>query len=115
MQQKELSKRLREARQKSGYTSAQMAALVGVTPRIYEGYETGTYTPSAIILSRIAYCLDVQTGQLTGSDDLPELHCPTTDEAVAYEALCARIAAAKAEIEAEPSGNIVYEPGMTGL
>ena len=63
------NKRLRQMRMKRNLTQQAMADLIHVALRSYQWYETGTRTPSYILLIQIADVLNVPTDYLLGRDD----------------------------------------------
>ena len=62
---KTFADRLREARQKSEYTSAaQFANVLGIEPHAYRKYERGQSEPNFDTLTRICELLDLTPNQL---------------------------------------------------
>ena len=61
-------KRLRAMRMKRDYTQPQLADLIDVALRTYQGYEGGTRSPSFETLVKLADILDVSTDFLLGRD-----------------------------------------------
>ena len=62
---KTFAKRLKAARIRAGYTSAQrFAGVLGVEPHSYRKYERGTAEPRFEILVRMCEMLDIETSEL---------------------------------------------------
>lgn len=64
--------RLAIARKRRGFTKAELAKKLSLTPRAVTAYETGEYPPSAETLNEIAFLLDFPKSFFQG-DDLDEL------------------------------------------
>ncbi len=64
-----LSKRLREARMKRGYTQQNIADRVLVSIRTYQKYEQGVRYPSYEVLIELANELQLSIDWLLGRDD----------------------------------------------
>ena len=60
--------RLREARQRKGWTINQMAEKVGIAVNSIYGYERGKSEPTMFALTLLAETLDVTTDYLTGRE-----------------------------------------------
>ena len=60
--------RLREARQRKGWTINQMAEKVGIAVNSISGYERGKSEPTMFALTLLAETLDVTTDYLTGRE-----------------------------------------------
>ncbi|MHB8627895.1 MAG: helix-turn-helix domain-containing protein [Aggregatilineales bacterium] len=65
--------RLREAREKKGFTQRGLAQQCGINEYQLSRYETGRTEPSVNSLAQIAYYLDVSTDYLLGLIDYPYL------------------------------------------
>lgn len=61
------SSKIKEARLERNLTQEQLAELIGVHPRTYRNYETGTTVPRIHIIRKLCIALDVS------SDDLLEM------------------------------------------
>lgn len=64
--------RLREVREKKGYSQAKLGELTGVTKVSICGYELGHKTPSAEKLDALATVLNITTDYLLGRDEVGE-------------------------------------------
>ena len=73
------NKRLRQMRMKRNLTQQAMADLIHVALRSYQCYETGTRTPSYVLLVQIADVLDVSLDYLLGRDDFMKAHAIPVD------------------------------------
>ena len=73
------NKRLRQMRTKRNLTQQAMADLIHVALRSYQCYETGTRTPSYVLLVQIADVLDVSLDYLLGRDDFMKAHAIPVD------------------------------------
>lgn len=73
-------KRLRAMRIKRNYTQPQLADLIDVALRTYQGYEGETRSPSFETLTKLADILDVSTDYLLGRDDWLVAHGVSVDE-----------------------------------
>ena len=69
-----LPERLRETREKYMYSQRDVAKLLGVSPSLISGYETGERTPSVEVLFHLSYLykcsVDYLLGKSSGSSDL---------------------------------------------
>lgn len=69
-----LPERLRETREKYMYSQRDVAKLLGVSPSLISGYETGERTPSVEVLFHLSYLYkcsaDYLLGKSTVSSDL---------------------------------------------
>lgn len=62
---KTFAKRLKAARTRAGYKSAQkFAGVLGVEPHSYRKYERGTAEPRFEVLVRMCELLDIETSEL---------------------------------------------------
>ena len=69
---KNLAGRLKELRIQNKLTQKQVSELLGISPSIISGYETGERTPSAEILLSLSYLYKCSTDYLLGkSNDMP--------------------------------------------
>lgn len=73
-------KRLRAMRIKRNFTQPQLADMLNVALRTYQGYEGGTRSPSFSTLIKIADILDVSLDYLLGRDDFMKAHAISADE-----------------------------------
>lgn len=73
-------KRLRAIRMKRNFTQPQMADLLDVALRTYQGYEGGSRSPSFATLVKLADILDVSIDFLLGRDDWLKSHGVFFDE-----------------------------------
>lgn len=67
-----IGSRLREVREKNGYSQAKLGELTGVTKVSICGYELGHKTPSAEKLDALATVLNITTDYLLGRDQVGE-------------------------------------------
>ena len=74
----EIHKALERFRQAQKLNKRQLAALAGITPQAYQGYEAGTSSPSATVIKKIAETFKVSTDYLLGLTDKPR---PAPDSA----------------------------------
>ena len=63
------NQRLKEIRKSQGFTSQQMADILGIDPRSYRRYEKGDREPSFDMLIQIVDKLNVSLDYLFGRDD----------------------------------------------
>lgn len=71
---KNLASRLKELRIQNKLTQKQVSELLGISPSIISGYETGERTPSAEILLSLSYLYKCSTDYLLGkSNDMPTI------------------------------------------
>ena len=71
---KNLAGRLKELRIQNKLTQKQVSELLGISPSIISGYETGERTPSAEILLSLSYLYKCSTDYLLGkSNDRPAI------------------------------------------
>jgi transcriptional regulator with XRE-family HTH domain len=61
-----IAKRIREARERNGWTQAQVAEWTGLTPSNVSHFESGQRAPSALGLARIARGLRVSADWILG-------------------------------------------------
>lgn len=73
-------KRLRLMRMKRNFTQPQLADMLDVALRTYQGYEGGTRSPSFDTLIKIADILDVSIDFLLGRDEWIKAHAISVDE-----------------------------------
>lgn len=66
--------RLKNMRVKNGYTQEAFAEILGTDKKAISRWESGTFTPNADTLVRIAQTLDVSTDFLLGLSDDPMPH-----------------------------------------
>lgn len=64
-----LGKRLRSMRMKRHFTQPQLADMLNIALRTYQGYEGETRSPSLDTLVKIADILNVPTDYLLGRDE----------------------------------------------
>lgn len=74
--------RIKEARDRLGYTQAKLASEADITPAAISQIEAGERTPSSPILRRIASVLKVSTDFLLGATDDVALKDLLQDEQV---------------------------------
>lgn len=72
--------RLRMLRMKRNFTQPQLAELIDVALRTYQGYEGGSRSPSFDTLVKIADILDVSIDYLLGRDQWMQSHGVSVDE-----------------------------------
>lgn len=71
---KNLAGRLKELRIQNKLTQKQVSELLGISPSIISGYETGERTPSVEILLSLSYLYKCSTDYLLGkSNDMPTI------------------------------------------
>ena len=63
---KDLPSRIKELRIRFGYSQKQVARLLGVSPSIVSGYETGERTPSTEMILSLSYLFQCSTDYLLG-------------------------------------------------
>ena len=71
---------LRHMRMKRNYTQPQLAELINVALRTYQGYEGGTRYPNYNTLVKLADILDVSIDYLLGREDWMIAHGVSVDE-----------------------------------
>ena len=77
---KNLAGRLKELRIQNKLTQKQVSELLGISPSIISGYETGERTPSAEILLSLSYLYKCSTYYLLGkSNDMPAILLDTNE------------------------------------
>lgn len=68
-----ISRRLREARQRAGYTQTALGVLAGMDPSVASSrvnqYERGKHTPGLTTVERFARCLSVPMPYFYADDD----------------------------------------------
>lgn len=62
---------IREAREKAGLTQKELAAIVGVHPSTFNGYEKGNHDPKSDLLAKIADACGVTVDYLLGKSERP--------------------------------------------
>ncbi len=80
----ETCKALERFRQEQNLNKRQLAAMVGITPQAYQGYEAGTSQPSANVIKKIATTFKISADYLLGLTDNPR---PAPDSAQLLETL----------------------------
>lgn len=70
----DLGTRFKTVRKEKGYTQKQAATGIGVHERLYQEYEYGRKTPSALTLIALADYFDVSIDYLVGRSDDPTRH-----------------------------------------
>ncbi|MCI9542042.1 MAG: helix-turn-helix transcriptional regulator [Lachnospiraceae bacterium] len=73
-------KRLRSMRMKRNFTQPQLADMLDIALRTYQGYEGETRSPSFDTLIKMADILDVSLDYLLGRDDFMKAHAISFDE-----------------------------------
>ena len=68
---KGLAERLRELRMQNKLTQKQVADVLGISPSVVSGYETGERTPSTEILLSLSYLYKCTTDYLLGKNNEP--------------------------------------------
>jgi len=66
--------RLKELRERLGYSQAVMAQKIGIIQTTYQRYESGDRTPSYDILLRISETFDVSVDYLLGKNIIDAKH-----------------------------------------
>lgn len=61
--------RIKEAREKAGYSQKELAEIIGVAPNTFHGYESGKHDPKSDLLIKIANTCHVTTDFLLGTSD----------------------------------------------
>ena len=64
------SERLKQLREERGMTQAQLAKESGVSSRMIQRYESGSYRPRLAAAEQIAKALNVTANQLLGTDGM---------------------------------------------
>lgn len=78
--------RIREAREKAGYSQKELAQIIGVAQNTFHGYESGKHDPKSDLLIKIAQACDVTVDFLLGCDVADETkNPPSTAEAAPGE------------------------------
>jgi transcriptional regulator with XRE-family HTH domain len=72
--------RLREIRQRAGYSQQELADESGVSQHSISEIETGRRTPQGRTLRKLAGVLDIQVADLFGEDDSPKAETPLHKE-----------------------------------
>lgn len=62
--------KIKEAREKAGYSQKELAEIIGVAPNTFHGYESGKHDPKSDLLIKIANACKVTTDFLLGTSDL---------------------------------------------
>ena len=76
---KDLSKKLKDLRIQNKLTQKQVSVLLGISPSIISGYETGERIPSAEVLLSLSYLYKCSTDYLLGKDnEMPNIFLDTT-------------------------------------
>lgn len=60
--------RIREARERAGYSQKELAEIIGVAQNTFHGYESGKHDPKTELLSKIATACNVTVDFLLGRD-----------------------------------------------
>ena len=60
--------RIREARERAGYSQKELAEIIGVAQNTFHGYESGKHDPKSELLSKIATACNVTVDFLLGRD-----------------------------------------------
>ncbi|MCL6477432.1 MAG: helix-turn-helix domain-containing protein [Peptococcaceae bacterium] len=68
-----LGERLKEARERRGFTQVYVAKQLGITNTAVSNYERGERDPDTALLKRLAELYDVSTDYLLGSANIPEI------------------------------------------
>ncbi|PKM73100.1 MAG: hypothetical protein CVU91_05910 [Firmicutes bacterium HGW-Firmicutes-16] len=63
-----LAEMLRELRKAKGYQQKEIAALLGISPQTYNGYETGRNEPPIEVLVRFSYLYELPIDMLVQKD-----------------------------------------------
>ena len=58
--------RIKDAREKAGYSQKELAKIIGVAPNTFHGYESGKHDPKSDLLIKIAQACNVTTDFLLG-------------------------------------------------
>jgi transcriptional regulator with XRE-family HTH domain len=64
--------RIKEARERAGYTQTELAARIGVASNTFCGYENGLHDPKSKLLTKIASECHTTVDFLLGLSDAPE-------------------------------------------
>ena len=62
--------KIKEAREKAGYSQKELAEIIGVAPNTFHGFESGQQDPESVLLMKIANACKVTTDFLLGTSDL---------------------------------------------
>jgi Predicted transcriptional regulators len=63
--------RIKEAREKAGYSQKELAEIIGVAPNTFHGYESGKHDPKSVLLAKIAAACNVSVDFLLGQKEKP--------------------------------------------
>ena len=66
--------RIKEARERAGYTQTELATKLGVAPNTFCGYENGLHDPKSGMLIKIARECDTTIDFLLGLTDSPSIN-----------------------------------------
>lgn len=75
--------KIREARERAGYTQTDLAKIIGVAPNTFNGYENGIHDPKSDLLVKIAHACDTTVDFLLGRSENSaptNAHLPITQE-----------------------------------
>ncbi len=64
--------RIKEARERAGYSQKELAELIGVAPNTFHGYESGKHDPKSDLLIKIAKACHVSTDFILGASGVYE-------------------------------------------
>ena len=96
---KDLATKLKDLRIANKLTQRQVSELLGISPSIISGYETGERTPSSEILLSLSYLYKCITDYLLGKEDkAPNIFLDTSGLSLKQiQAISALIEAIKAD------------------
>lgn len=91
--------KIKEARESAGYTQKELAAIIGVAPNTFHGYESGKHDPKSDYLQKIASACDVTVDFLLGITDAPNAKTPANGERDRYADIVVKVMSGLTEEE----------------
>ena len=83
--------RIKEARERAGYTQTELAARIGVAPNTFCGYENGLHDPKSKFLTKIAAECNTSIDYILGLTDDPERYSSTKKAPASEDAEAGKI------------------------
>lgn len=77
--------RIKEARERAGYSQKELAQIIGVAQNTFHGYESGKHDPKSDLLKKIAKACGVSVDFLLGVDPIGTKKSPSEAEAASGE------------------------------
>ena len=84
--------RIKEAREKAGYSQKELAQIIGVAQNTFHGYESGKHDPKSDLLIKIAQACNTTTDFLLGYEHYRAIHSLETKIAPSYSDEALRLA-----------------------